>query len=159
MGVSERTSGGREGRPLFLVSCVGQKAPEPCAARDLYRSDWFRKARAYVEGLDVDWRVLSAEHGLVRPDQILAPYDRTLLTMSAPARQVWAEGVVAQLRPLDLRAGVVFLAGERYRHPLLLNWLAWAAGPVSVPMAGLGIGQQKAWLAREALSIGDQVAA
>lgn len=159
MSASEHTSGGRTGRPLYLVSCVGQKAAEACPARDLYRSDWFRKARAYVEALDVDWRILSAAHGLVRPDEVLWPYDLSLNEKSASGRLDWAEDVVRQLRLLDLSAGVVFLAGARYRHPLLLNWLTWAAGPVSVPMAGLGIGQQKAWLARAVLALGDQVAA
>lgn len=144
---SETIPGGREGRPLYLVSCVGRKALKASPAAELYRSDWFRKARAYVTALGADWRILSAEHGILRPDQVVAPYDRTLNGMSKEARQVWAERVVEQLRAEGLAADrpIVFLAGTRYRHPLLVDWLQ-LTHPVSVPMAGLGIGQQKAWL-------------
>lgn len=132
---------------LYLVSCVSQKATEPCAARDLYQSDWFRKARAYVEALRAPWRILSAEHGVVHPDQTIGPYDRTLATMPAHQRQLWAHWVSRQLSQFTFPPNVVFLAGENYRHPDLMQWLRATRGAaVDVPMAGLGIGQQKAWL-------------
>lgn len=34
---------------LCLVSCVSKKLPDPTPAKDLYVSDWFQKARAFVE--------------------------------------------------------------------------------------------------------------
>ena len=34
---------------IYLVACVKRKLPRPAPARDLYTSDWFRKARQYVE--------------------------------------------------------------------------------------------------------------
>ena len=36
---------------ITLVACTKEKAAHPCAARDLYVSDWFKKARAYAEAL------------------------------------------------------------------------------------------------------------
>jgi hypothetical protein len=48
------------------------------------------KARDYVESTHSPWFILSAEHGLVSPDLILAPYERTLNAMSALERKAWA---------------------------------------------------------------------
>lgn len=65
-------------RDVFLVSCVAEKRPAPSVARDLYRSPWFLKARGLAEREGAAWFILSAEHGLVEPDDVVAPYDRTL---------------------------------------------------------------------------------
>lgn len=51
--------------PLHLVACVKAKATSPSQAANLYRSPWFRKARAYVEAQGAPWYILSALHGLV----------------------------------------------------------------------------------------------
>jgi hypothetical protein len=133
--------------PVHLVSCVGLKAAGPCAARDLYRSQWFRKARAYVEAAGGPWWILSAAHGLVAPDEVIAPYECTLNAMHAPARRQWGARVVAQLcEALPSSGAVVLLAGERYRAPLL-DHLGERA---QVPMRGLGIGEQLAWFCERA---------
>lgn len=131
---------------IFLVSCVARKAATRERAADLYRSDWFSKARAYVESTGCRWFILSAEHGLLHPDRRLDPYDATLAAIGARGRRAWGARVVAQLDTAlgaAFRGRIVFLAGRHYRAPLL----AYAADRARVPMAGLGIGQQKAWLA------------
>lgn len=131
---------------LTLVACVTQKLDHPAPARDLYRSDWFRKARAYVEATGAPWYILSAAHGLVAPDHVLEPYDATLRAFSALQRRLWGENTARQLASLDAvdpAASIVFLAGRLYREPLL----DVAADRAVIPMAGLGIGHQKAWLA------------
>jgi hypothetical protein len=129
---------------LHLVACVKEKAASPAPAADLYRSTWFRKARAYVDGLGAPWFILSAMQGLVAPDQVISPYERTLVSMSAADRRNWGEGVVRQLEELEYAstAPIVVLAGTRYREPLT----AWLGSRAVVPMAGLAIGQQLAWL-------------
>lgn len=131
---------------LYLVACVGQKRDDPAPARDLYRSDWFLKARAYVEATGQPWYILSAAHGLVAPDRRLAPYDIALRDLPAADRRTWGARTARQLaRRLDGRRAetIVFLAGRLYRDPLLTI----AGERAMVPMAGMGIGQQKAWLA------------
>ncbi len=133
-------------RPVHLVACVGQKRPAPARARDLYQSDWFRKARAYAEAQGGRWFILSAQHGLVSPASIIEPYDLTLADMKAADRRAWAARVVAQLAAkIGPRTPVVMLAGRFYREPLA----AWAGDRATAPMEGLGIGEQKAWLARQ----------
>ena len=68
---------------IYLVSCVSQKATTATAkpARDLYLSNWFRKAKAYVElnrRAQDRWFILSAKHHLVSPETLLLPYEATL---------------------------------------------------------------------------------
>jgi hypothetical protein len=59
--------------PLYLVSCVSKKRDTPTTARALYVSDWFIKARTYVEATCSPWFILSAEYGLLHPDAVVAP--------------------------------------------------------------------------------------
>ena len=56
------------------------------AARDLYISDWYIKARRLVESTGRPRFILSAEHCLVHPDTPLDPYETTLNTMPAAQR-------------------------------------------------------------------------
>lgn len=90
--------------------------------------------------------MLSAKHGLIHPDEITEPYNVKLGTnapTSSPIHQ-WADRVRGQLA-VEL-AGIendilIALAGEQYRTVLLHS--QW---PYEIPMKGLGIGQQLAWL-------------
>jgi len=134
--------------PVYLVACVSQKLDRRARAADLYRSDWFRKARSYVEETGSPWFILSATHGLVRPHKRLDPYNVTLRELPAAERRLWGEMTVRQLRrAIGPRhpGPIVFLAGRLYREPLL----AFAGDRAVIPMAGMGIGQQKAWLAAQ----------
>lgn len=132
-------------KPVHLVACVAQKAAQACRAEDLYRSDWFLKARAYVQAQNAPWYILSAKHGLLAPETMIEPYDMTLAHMPIGQRRAWGARVAVQLDQLIERsAPVVMLAGRLYRDPLE----PWAGDRVSIPMMGMGIGQQKAWLAQ-----------
>ena len=82
------------GRRLFLVSCVKTKLPRRAAAKDLYISDWFRKARACVESTGCPWALLSAEYGLLDPDEVIRPYEKTLNAMPVAERRSWANEVL-----------------------------------------------------------------
>lgn len=142
-------------RPVHLVACVAEKRPRAARARDLYQSDWFRKARAYVETQGGRWFILSALHGALQPGRVIDPYNVTLATMTAEERRAWGERVAAQLAgQIGLHTPVVMLAGRLYRDPLA----RWAGSRATVPMQGMGIGQQKAWLAQQARDARDRAA-
>jgi len=130
---------------LFLGSCVGQKQPSPTRAKDLYTSPWFRLARAYVEATGCPWFILSAKYGLVHPDQLIEPYERTLNRMPIEERRAWAGRVGAELDRLLGVQEVIFLAGARYRE-FLSDHLRNGGIRVEVPMEGLTIGLQLQWL-------------
>lgn len=133
---------------VYLVSCVGKKQRHACKASELYTSQWFLKARAYVQATHCLWFILSAEYGLLTPDRVVEPYDKTLNHMKRSERQEWARRVIAQmdgeLPPADQ---IVILAGKRYRE-LLIAYLRRRADRVDVPMEGLAIGKQLQFLQR-----------
>lgn len=140
-------------RTIHLVSCTKSKLGAPAPARDLYTaSDWFRRARAYVEAHGDDWYILSAEHGLLHPDTVIAPYETSLLAMDDRSRLNWATRVNHQLMREALHRDhirFVILAGHTYRERLE-PWLNGGdEGRATVPMRGLGMGEQKAWLAAQ----------
>ncbi len=131
---------------LYLVSCVKSKNNFPMPARDLYASAWFRKARTCVERTGRPWAILSAKHGLVWPSDTIAPYEKTLRTMSLPQRRQWADTVLASLAPhlVDVRT-ITMLAGATYRE-LLMHELQMQGIEILVPMEGLSQGRQLQWL-------------
>lgn len=133
-------------RTIALVACVSRKHSSPLPARELYTSDWFRKASAYAEQVADEWYILSAKHGLLAPGTTIEPYNETLNRMPAPDRRVWARRVLKSLERV-LRPGdrVVILAGQRYREHLVAP-IQRMGCCVDVPMEGLGIGKQLRWL-------------
>ncbi len=133
---------------VVLVACASQKLDHPAPAADLYQSAWFKKASRYAQITGDRWYILSAKHGLVGPDEVIAPYDQMLNRKAQ--REAWARRVLAALTRLVRPEGaeIVFLAGLRYRDPLV-EWLTARGYGVQVPMAGLGIGQQLRWLKGE----------
>lgn len=142
-----RPGAGGEGT-VYLVSCVSVKGAEPTEARSLYVSDWFKKARSLVERSGAAWFILSAEHGLVHPMTVIAPYERTLNTMSVHERRAWASRVIERMNlELPRAERIVVLAGRRYRE-FLMEHLRSVCSDIQVPLEGLGIGEQLGWLSR-----------
>ena len=136
------------GDRIWLVACVKGKRGAPAPTKDLYRSDWFRKARRYVEQSGGAWYILSDKYGLAHPDAELEPYEKDIGRMPACDRRAWARRVRAQMDAELPPAGeVVILAGRRYRE-YLIGYLAQRFGKVSIPMEGLRIGEQQQWLNR-----------
>jgi hypothetical protein len=129
---------------VALVSCVKTKRQSAVAAKDLYISPYFMGMRRYAEKDADAWYILSAGHGVVRPDQVIAPYERTLKKVQD--RVAWGERVNRQLLEL-LPAGaiVLVLAGVRYRERIV-PFLESQGFTVKVPMLGLKFGQQLCWL-------------
>lgn len=128
----------REQPPIVLVACSAQKLGHAAAAKDLYVGDLFKKARAYAEQLGGSWLILSAKHGLINPERVIEPYDECLADKTSAQRDKWTEMVRKQWWNGAHRP-VIVLAGAAYRE--------WLEGiEHEAPMAGMGIGQQKAWL-------------
>lgn len=139
------------GRLIVLIACSSTKQHFPVPARSLYRSDLFRKSLAWAHGVGANQiMVLSAKHGLVQLDEVVAPYDETLSRTSAQERFHWASRTWESLAPL-IQPGdaIVLLAGRRYRDPLIPLMLEHGISKemILAPLEGLGIGQQKRWLA------------
>jgi hypothetical protein len=138
-------------RRIVLVACTKRKGSVPTKAANLYQSHLFRKSMAYATVLRPDAiYILSAKHGLLATDAVIAPYNETLKEMNHRAVKEWAADVIVKLRQVaDLDADeIIILAGERYRRYLLPH-----LAHCKVPLAGLRIGQQ---LQRLSEAVGDE---
>lgn len=130
---------------LVLISCCGPKTATARRAAELYTSDLFRKSVRYAEVTGASWAVLSALYGLVWPDTVIAPYDLRLQSLDRVHRAVWARGVCEALGPPEGDPRLEILAGCTYTDPITapLEALGWR---VSLPLAGMQIGQRLRWL-------------
>ena len=112
-----------------------------------------RFAAVLVEASGARWFILSAYHGSRAPDEVIGPYEYTLNRLPGiDERRAWADKVLS--RPLPELAGferVVMFAGQRYRE-LLVEPLRHHGVSVEVPMEGLLLGEQLAWLSLGAMS-------
>ena len=126
---------------VILVSCVSLKKDQACEAKDLYCSDWFKKARKYAEMSGDRWLILSARHGALEPDTVIEPYDQTLYGQRRQEREAWASRTATVLRnSIAPQSKIIILAGAIYRQfliPLLSDRY-----DVETPLLNLGIGQQ-----------------
>ena len=134
-------------KKIVLISCGKEKIRDRSEAGKMYTGDLFTKSLTYARmKLHPDKIfILSAKYGLLRMDDEIEHYDMTLNNMGVAARRQWADKVLQQLRTnsdLD-KDYFVFLAGKKYREFLISNIVNHF-----IPMKGLKIGEQKAWLNR-----------
>lgn len=113
---------------IALISCVSQKTPLKNKAKDLYISPLFKKTWEYNTTVDRPSGVyiLSALHGLIKYDEVIEPYDKTLLDMSKEEGLEWAEKVKSQITETFLTNGRTLedfnfkiYAGSKYYENLL----------------------------------------
>ncbi len=127
-------------RTLVLISCVKTKRPDPCQAKDLYISTLFRAQREFAERWADQWYVLSALHGLIAPDEVIAPYERTLTRSSVAEQRAWSHKVAETLfARCETNDRVIITAGEsycRFIEPLLKE----RGNAVWRPLKGLSMG-------------------
>jgi len=132
---------------IVLVGCVKSKLSHAAPAKELYTSALFRKERAYAETAGELWFILSAEHGLVAPDEVLQPYELRLSATPSSYRQDWGVRVVQHLQdtagPLGGKTVEVH-AGSAYVEPIRVG-LMQAGAYLLEPLAGLALGERLAW--------------
>jgi hypothetical protein len=132
---------------VLLLGCVKTKKTRPGAAKDVYDSPLWERRRRFAEASGRPWVILSAEHGVLDPDETIVPYDRYLTEQPHQYRMRWAHQVVQQLRERfgDL-SGMAFElhASRSYGDPI--EPLLRAAGATLLrPLAGLPQGRQLRW--------------
>lgn len=150
MLLSPRTAPQDSRQPIrfVLIGCSKSKLPAEAPARDLYTGQLFRKAVSWAERHELQWFVVSALHGLLTPDHIIAPYNYTIKDLRQREREQWAHrlvtGKLTSYAPKDSHA--ILLLPEPYRRflevELFRNKITYEN-----PLAGLGIGRQLKWLA------------
>ena len=125
---------------IAVISCGARKAKTPQPAKDLYIGAYFKKARGAAEALGCPWVIMSALHGLVRPDTVLDPYEQQIGGVNITRlRSVVRRQVDAGMLGRDLV--VVDFTPEAY-HRLIADALGKrAAGRIVRPLHHLGQGQ------------------
>jgi hypothetical protein len=132
---------------VVLISCVKSKQNKPAKAKDLYISDLFAKERAYAERSGRPWFILSAEHGLVDPEQVLAPYEAYLPAMPASYRRSWGNTVITQLETVlgSLRGLTLEIHAGRPYVRSIQDGLLQRGANVLLPLDGLRFGTRLRW--------------
>lgn len=124
-----------------FIGCVKSKKTKPCKASELYTSSLFRYSFRYALSLTKRDKIfiLSAKYGLVRPDDIIRPYELTLNSMNKRQRQQWAYKVYKQLvrEEIDFDEEAIFLCGKKYREFIMTKFTNAKA-----PLENLGLGEQ-----------------
>jgi hypothetical protein len=135
-------------KTIFLVACANTKINKAVKAKELYNSEWFKKARRFAEANADEWFIISAKHGLVNPEETIAPYNEMLNDKSYTKRRNWFMNCLDQLffdanvNLLDTESvKFVILAGEKY-FELFADCLPMLGINFELPLQGKGIGQQ-----------------
>lgn len=133
---------------IVFISCVKNKMDSPCAARDMYISDLFKKSLSYAELITETSNIyiLSAKYGVLELNEQIDPYELTLNTMNKTQRKAWADKVVMQCKEkgISFDEETVFLCGKRYREFLMNEFKNSTA-----PLGHMGIGEQLAFYKKE----------
>ncbi len=142
--------------PVVLISCAKSKQRYRCAAKELYCSTLFKCQRTFAEACSNRWFVLSAKHWLLRPDQQIRPYEKTLNGASVAEKKDWAKKVFARLdKKLKRSDRIIITAGENYCR-YLVPLLEARGHKVDRPLRGITMGFQPARLRELARELGPQ---
>jgi cytoplasmic iron level regulating protein YaaA (DUF328/UPF0246 family) len=131
-------------KKVTLISCVSKKLDFKSKAQDLYQSPLFKKNLAYAKQINSDEiYILSAKYGLLKLNDHIEPYDKTLNKMNISEKKKWSNEIFQKLQKFEIISSTnfIFLAGENYR-----KYLVEKLPHYEVPMKGLQIGKQLQFL-------------
>lgn len=134
---------------IYLITCVKTKRDEKSPASELYVSSNFKKLKALAAKRADRWYILSAKYGLLKPDQVVEPYELTLNTMSKAERRSWASKVFQQLtKEISPGDSITILAGKKYWDELV-PLLESSGYETATPLKGVTLFKWSGWLTRE----------
>lgn len=126
-----------------FLSCVSKKAKINCSAQEMYISSLFKKSLAYAKSINPDHiYILSAKYGLLELTDVIAPYNKTLKTMTKAEITQWSNLVYSQMKDkkIDFNEKAVFLTGKIYSDPLVKYF-----SNLEFPLGNLPIGKRLQW--------------
>lgn len=76
-------------RPVGIVACCKSKLGHAAPAKDLYTGALFRLSVEWLLPRTDGWAILSALHGVLLPDTVVEPYEKTLVGAGRRAIKEW----------------------------------------------------------------------
>lgn len=129
---------------IIFLSCTSKKKNYKCPAKELYSaSQWFKKGYKYAKSLNPrKIYILSAKYGLLDEDEIIEPYEKSLIKEKDAEIRRWSIMVIKQIksRGINKDEEVIFLCGKNYR-----KYLSRYFRNSSAPLSHMGIGKQLAF--------------
>lgn len=101
-------------RSVYLISCGKRKSDTPCMASDMYNSERFVQLKNLAILTKHEWYIISAKHGLLKPDTIIDPYDMCIDSFSIDQQRTWARKVVQSIGTIAIGAKIVVWADGVY---------------------------------------------
>lgn len=137
-----------EDRVLHLINCSSRKRDERCEARLLYdKSTLFRYSRDFLEKYNyTPYCILSAKYGLVKPTDVIDPYNVTLKGQSKDALKMWTDTVMHSIRTQYPDLEYVHMWTSNDYDNCLIPELRKAGIIVHTHLKGMGIGRKVKWL-------------
>ena len=130
---------------VVLVGCGKRKQKVPAKAKDMYIGPLTSRTIKYGQSLPHDKLfILSAKYGLLKEDEVIAPYDLTLNNMNDKEVLRWAIMVTKQLEEVcDVKNDFFYiLCGNQYYKFLIDRVLK----NYKILMRGMTQGQRIAYL-------------
>lgn len=134
---------------IVIVGCSATKLSTPAPAREMYQGALFKAAVGYAESWSLPWYVISAMHGIIKPDFIVEPYDRRVPTRRdelVPWLQCRNWEAYDRVEPRGMSKMFVLLCGADYRAAFDSREISLRDFPTEEPLAHMGIGEQRSWL-------------
>ncbi len=63
---------------LIITSCSAKKKSYRTTAADLYQGQLFKMVKKLSRINEFDYRIFSAKYGLIKPDKVIKPYEKTI---------------------------------------------------------------------------------
>jgi len=129
---------------VVLISCTSKKRTYRCKAKELYdASSLFAASYSYAKRKNCEVYILSAKHGLLYENDIIAPYNETLLDKTSKEINEWRAQVLKALEErFDFNeTNFIILAGKNYYEPLIQYIKHY-----ELPLKGMRIGERISFL-------------
>lgn len=127
---------------IALVGCGAKKGTTWKPVREMYTSTLFRMSMEIAEQRCDRVYVVSAKHGMLHPNETIAPYEMHIGELTFREREMWASRIVDRLRYLHRHDYQVELyMGREYAMPLS-RALRDRTYHVDDPLRGLQIGER-----------------
>lgn len=130
-------------KTLAIISCGAKKKSIPSKAVDLYEGVLFKAALSFVKRNTLNFVIISAKHAILKPEQVVAPYEMRIDQMNNDKYKLWALRVDASIREIAPEE-IIWLCPIAYWK--LPSQILGNAVKQNFPLKGLGIGRQIKWL-------------